>query len=408
MSNGLIEHLENALSLAMDWIVDIAQVKTEKLTIEKNSKNHCHEYWRGAIRGEYRVSTKTWGFFCPCWHTGQAVKALVMGLELDTTQKKGKYLDAAREGANFLLKNQIWDEGNDDHGLILAYEDYGHLVNISAILESCDGLFHLADYTGDANLEERAIAALDITSRKWYLKGKGLFVDAYDPVEGVVKNFCSGIDGGRPLADDYIFLKAWRRWKTKDVFKTVFLETIKKLVETEDPPGNWLSYAPASIGGGHIHPRHAYWWGAIPFMEAFKETGIQEYLDIAWRSADWYKKAIRRDGGLFRNTYVDFNTDSFGHATSGVACAVLAWLKMKEVTGTRKYDPLIAKCLNYCMMMQFRAPADENLRGSILEKVLPPDGTDGNPYHVRDLGTIFFIQAASKYLSMTRDSFKKE
>ena len=34
---------------------------------------------------------------------------------------------------------------------------------------------------------------------------------------------------------------------------------------------------------------------------------------------------------------------------------------------------------------------DPNLRGAVLEKVLPPDGTDRLPYRVRDLGTIFFL-----------------
>ena len=41
------------------------------------------------------------------------------------------------------------------------------------------------------------------------------------------------------------------------------------------------------------------------------------------------------------------------------------------------------------------------LRGAILEKVLPPDGTDRSPYHIRDLGTIFFVIAAEKYLELT-------
>jgi hypothetical protein len=34
-----------------------------------------------------------------------------------------------------------------------------------------------------------------------------------------------------------------------------------------------------------------------------------------------------------------------------------------------------------------------------MEKVLPPDGTDACPYYIRDLGTVFFIQAASRRLA---------
>ena len=43
--------------------------------------------------------------------------------------------------------------------------------------------------------------------------------------------------------------------------------------------------------------------------------------------------------------------------------------------------------------MQFTKVADPNLKGAILEKVLKPDGTDRLPYYVRDLGTIFYVQA---------------
>ena len=41
---------------------------------------------------------------------------------------------------------------------------------------------------------------------------------------------------------------------------------------------------------------------------------------------------------------------------------------------------------------------DRQSKGAILEKILPPDGSDNSPYHLRDLATIFFIQAVSEYL----------
>lgn len=54
------------------------------------------------------------------------------------------------------------------------------------------------------------------------------------------------------------------------------------------------------------------------------------------------------------------------------------------------------------MNMQFTNPEDPNLKGAILEKIMPPDGTDHNPYYIRDLGTIFFIQTISMYLLIFR------
>nr|MDO8085130.1 hypothetical protein [Candidatus Sigynarchaeum springense] len=390
----MIDTLKYSLELAVHWITDIAQVKTEKLTIEHDSANHKHTYWKGAIRGEYSVADKTWDFFCPCWHTGQAVKALVMASRVPGLKDRKEILDSAKEGANFLLVNQVWDEKDDDHGLILAYEDYGHLVNTSAILESCDGLLYLADATGNRLYRDRAIGALDFVARKLYHPGQGLFEDTYDPVKKATDNVYG--TGGRPLLDDAMFLKAWKLSGRED-FKRIFIETCDCLIEAEDPPGNWISFKPASVTGGHIHPRHAYWWG-MPFVDAYDAFKDPKYLAVAKRSAEWYARAIRKDGGMMRDTFVDFNTRSFGHATSGAACAVLFWLRLKEATGMERYDRAIETCLKCCTGLQFRVPQDENLLGAILEKVLPPDGTDRNPYYIRDLGTIFFIQAASAYL----------
>lgn len=55
--------LRKSLPLALDWLVDIAMMKTESLSSEQNSHKLEHKYWKGAIKGEYSVVTKTWDFF---------------------------------------------------------------------------------------------------------------------------------------------------------------------------------------------------------------------------------------------------------------------------------------------------------------------------------------------------------
>ncbi|OYT31570.1 MAG: hypothetical protein B6U94_02730 [Thermofilum sp. ex4484_79] len=57
------------------------------------------------------------------------------------------------------------------------------------------------------------------------------------------------------------------------------------------------------------------------------------------------------------------------------------------------------------MKVQFRNPEDLNLKGCILSKVLPSDGTDRSLYYIRDLATIFFIQAVTKLL---KPKYRKE
>jgi hypothetical protein len=74
------------------------------------------------------------------------------------------------------------------------------------------------------------------------------------------------------------------------------------------------------------------------------------------------------------------------------------FLRNLAAFGDKSLIPEIEKGLNYCCAVQFTNPQDSNLKGAILEKITPPDGTDSSPYYLRDLATIFFIQAASEYL----------
>ena len=392
--------LKNRILLACDWLSDIAIKKEEKLTTERNPKNLEQLHWKGAIKNEYIVATKEWQFYGPIWHSGQALKSLILASELDFVEDKKKYVNAAKEIATFIINNQIWDEKNPDNGLLLAFEDVLGEVTTSGIFEAIDGLFLLSELTKNDLYKERALGALKFCKDKLYVWGKGVFWDTYDSKTHEKKNpynfdKLEGF-GGRPMQDDSVYFTAWKLTHNKE-YKKIFYEICERLILDENPSGNWIKYFPCYPKKGYIHPRHAFWWGR-PFLKAYKDCGDKRFLEVAKRAGDWYKKAIRKDGGLFRNTYTDFNTTSFGHATSGTACAVLLWLELKNIIRIKVYDNLIRRCLNYCMKMQFTNPHDKNLLGCILEKVLPPDGTDRNPYFIRDLGTIFFIQAAVQYI----------
>ena len=382
--------LREALRLGCFWLTERSQVQDDVLSGEANSHHFTYTHWRGAFRGEYVAATRTWDFFCPIWHGGQAVKALALAYrELGDE----RLLDAARLGAAFILDKQTRNAQDEDHGLILAYEDYADRVNTSAILECLDGLFHLTETSGDYQYQRAGLDALGWVARKAYIPGEGLFRDSYNPVERrfvpwQTRNSPRPLAPGRPLLEDGVFLKG-SRLAERPEWRTAFFETAERLLTEEDPPGNWMHFKPANALRGVIHPRHAYWWG-MPMIDAWQESGKSRYLDCARRAADWYVRAQRHDGGLLRNTYLDFNTDSFGHETSGIACAAVFWQKMQQATGITDYDGPIQLALDYCQKVQFTRPTDENLRGAILSKVLPPDGSDRSPYHLRDLGTILF------------------
>jgi hypothetical protein len=130
-----------------------------------------------------------------------------------------------------------------------------------------------------------------------------------------------------------------------------------------------------------------------------KATGDERYLACARRSARWYADAMRLDGGFFRSTGPGFKTPSFDHATSGIACASILWLELAQEYGDAQWDEHLARALRYCYAMQFTEVKDENLRGAVLEKVVHPNGSDVPPWYLRDIGTFFYIQAASRGLS---------
>jgi hypothetical protein len=238
-------------------------------------------------------------------------------------------------------------------------------------------------------------------AKKACLSGEGLIQDVYDPAARQIIEVPQWVEGklsarGRPLLDDAVFLTGYER-SGEESFRTLFFEIADRLLATEAPPGNWIGFGPCDPQAGNIHPRQAYWWGK-PMIRAWQVDKNEKYLACARRATDWYRQALRADGGIIRNTYRDFNTDSFGHATSGTACAAILFQEFAAATGSDDYREPAERALRFCMSMQMRTPRDSNLTGVILEKVLSPDGTDRNPYYVRDLGTIFFIQAAAAAL----------
>ncbi len=381
-----------SLQLACRWITERAMIRSTEPPFDadvtfKNPQRYPD--WRGAFRGEYSSAQQRWDVFGPIWHTGHGVKALALaGQALDDRQ----LLDEARYAADFLLRHQNRDESNDDHGLIPAYED-DHCSSTSCLLEGLSGLFTLSEVTDDSGYADAAIRALRWVQRKAFMPEEGLFRDGYNLQDRRFEQPAWwGSDViGRPLIDDGVFITGYERTGDES-FKAVMVRLAERLLADEDPPGNWKLYPPNVAATGKIHPRHAYWWGR-PLWMVHRHTGDQRYLDACRRSAQWYVRAMRADGGIFRDTYPDFTTPSFGQATSGIACAVILWHDLAVYAGDTQWDGPMRKAIRFCRSMQMVQCQDENLHGAILEKVHPPCGSDAPPWYLRDVGTSFYVQA---------------
>lgn len=372
--------------MALEWLSGPGMVKDNK-PVGKVGEAMGYSCWNGAIRGEYLSSEKEWESFCPIWHTGQAVKAFVMAAD---AFEMPELLEDAVKAADFILAQQL--KTGVDSGLILAYEVMAGKVNTSAVLESLDGLFMLTDASGVKKYEECAVRALEWTARRTWMPELSKFRDIYSPSEGrfLEKDADSQ---NRPLLDDAVFWKGWKRSGNEN-FKKIALATAETLLKDEEPAGNWIKYIPCRTARTLIHPRHAFWWGK-PMLTLYQETKDERFLQVFKRAVDWYRQALRIDGGLFRDTKADFSTSSFGHAASGSACAAIMFEKLYSIDRDETLLPLIDKAENFCMAMQLTHPEEPSLKGAVLEKVCFPTGSDTIPFLVRDLGSIFFIQAAS-------------
>ncbi len=390
------EEWVQSLRAACRWLTEHSMVQCDELPDAQNPHGYHYASWRGAIR-EYDARRGHWHVFGPIWHTGQAAKALAMaGRVLDDSE----LVDAAKTAGHFVLRAQVNDPNDPDHGAIFAMENAdGDVSATSCMLESLDGLIELSTVTGDDAWWDAALRCLQWTRNRLFLPDEGLFLDDFRlstrTAESAPNTLLHGVPG-RPLLEDGVFLKAAIRTGDPDL-AYVFYTTAERLLAEENPAGNWINFPPCDAVAGLLHPRQAYWWGR-PMVRAWQHSGEPRYLHCARRAAEWYRHAQRVDGGMFRVTDRDFVTSTFDCATSGILCGGLIWSDLIRAGEGDIYHEPLRRALGFGYRMQFGETANANLAGAILEKVLPPDRTDRPNFAVRDLGTIFYIQLVATML----------
>src|SRR5205823_6173368 len=131
---------------------------------------------KGALRGDYRTADRKWDFTCPMSHTAQALKALVMASRVIEDEQ---YLAGARLSAEFIGAERNSDRRSKNFGLLFAYEYKADEVNTEALLQTVDGLFAVAEATGDRKYSDWGLDAVFWAARNAYVSD-GLFRDAFD------------------------------------------------------------------------------------------------------------------------------------------------------------------------------------------------------------------------------------
>ncbi|MFB3905211.1 MAG: hypothetical protein ACE15E_17310 [Acidobacteriota bacterium] len=359
-----------------DWLADVSQV------LAQDDPSY------GAMKGEYDTRSRKWAFYGPFWHTGQAVRVLLMAYQ---DSGKEKYLKHAVLGGEYMTRHQIKDKSDKLYGFVHGREIAQ--ANTASQVENFMALYDLYKVTKDPSWRERFHLALDWVAKNAYLDGQGLFYNHYEPAT----DSFAPVEKSRPTNDDAVFGVGYREFNDPRYLK-IFLETADRLLREEDPPGNWMKYPPCRPdvfdGQGRMHPRHAWWWG-YPMLTAYDLTGDKKYLDAAVRAAQWYIDNNNLDGGYYYNVTKSGGKHlSFDFCTSAVGCAMIMWIDLWKRTGEEKYLKEIETSLGFLLRCQLRDDVeDPAVRGAFFEGMLPPDGTLAPGFYFRDIATIYSVRA---------------
>ncbi|CAA9560264.1 MAG: hypothetical protein AVDCRST_MAG73-3638 [uncultured Thermomicrobiales bacterium] len=394
MDQSTHDRLTTALRCATDWLVDIAQVGPGRPF--GDPKGYPHADYTGAMRTEYDTKTRRWTVNGPAFHTGQAVRALLVaaGRTGDT-----RYREAAIRGGAFLLRERIDEAGHPQRGLLLSLEQNDDEINVQVTWEALSGLLDLHEATGDGVYLGAVRTSADLLLDGAYLPEERLMRDHYSLRQRAFVGDADNELPGRAMLDDAVLLRLSER-TGEARYREAFLAMADRLLEEEGPPGTWLRFPPWRPEQRKIHNRKSWWWGH-PLLAAFDATGDERYLAGATRAGDWYLRTQTVDGALYYAPDPDERHRAFEMCTSVVAVAILFWADLWRRTDEPRFRAGIRRALPYLLAAQFGADAgDPDVVGAFFESPNPPDGTVAPGFQVRDLATVFGVRALNAVLEL--------
>jgi hypothetical protein len=349
----------------------------------------------GAIRNEYNTKTHTWYLNGPVWHTGQAIRALVIAYRHTSDDA---LLQVCADMGDYIVRNIVDDPGGPNHGLLLAYEGDNVAVNNQIVFETIPGLLDLAEVLDDRSWVDHASRAADFTLGG-FLPEEGLLVDHYHVDEARFVGDPDNPYPGRPALDDAA-LHLLAQATGQDKYNEVFLSIADRTVREEDPLGTWIIFPPWDYRTGRMHIRTSWWWG-YPMLKAYDISNDPRFWQAALRVGDWYLEQQNLDGGFYYSPQVQGKHSSFGLATSGAAVASIIWSELFTRTGDKRYRDAINRSVRFLITAQFSQDVDDpNIRGALWESPNAADGSGCPGYYIRDIATIFAIRALDKVLGI--------
>lgn len=390
------EQAEILMAGAANWLAHTARVRDASDTFDDDRAYPVPDSgYLGAVRNEYDSKTGTWSLNGPVWHTGQAIRAVLIEYRRNGDES---LLAAARAMGEYVLRNIVDDPGHPNHGLMLSYEGDNATSNMQVTFETLPGLFDLADVTGERHWIDATRQAADFALQGFNFD-EGLIADHYHVAEQRFIIDPDNVLPGRIALDDSALatlstLTGDRR------YLDVFMQMAERALRDEDPAGTWIVYPPWHRDTGRLHIRASWWWG-YSLLTAYDESGDDRFLHGAIRAGDWYRAQQHLDGGFPYSPLLDGRHGSFALATSGAAVSTVIWCDLYERTGDTSYLSAIERSLRFLFAARLdESNADSNVRGALRETLNVPDGSTSPGYRVRDIAPIFAIRALDRALRL--------
>lgn len=390
----VLESSKRVMAEGARWLAQVARVKSLDDQF-LDPRSYPTADYIGAIRNEYDTKSRTWSVNGPVWHTGQAVRALLIAYR---HTRDLSLRDAGTEMGRYIVRNIVVAPGEQNHNLMLAYEGDNFTVNNQTVFETIPGLLDLAQALGDSSYVEHASRAADF-ALGGFLPSEGLITDHYNVNEA---RFVQDKDNplpGRPLLDDGALHQLGKE-TGDDRYTQIFLTMADRALREENPPGSWIIFPPWNQQTGRLHIRTSWWWG-YPLLLAYDLSKDLRFWEASVRVGDWYLAQQNHDGGFYYSPLINRKHTSFGLATSGAAVASIIWSDLFTRTGNLKYKDAINRSIRFLLAAQFSDESvDPNTCGALWETIHPPDGTVCPGFLIRDIATIFAIRALDKVLSV--------
>lgn len=374
--------LGTAFVRAAAWLAFVAPVRGAETPFAAPIP-YPHGDYVGATRTEYDTKARRWSLNGPVWHTGQAIRAmLVAGRRLGDD----RYREAAVRSGEFMLREQR------DDGLLLSFEDRADRVNVQVTFEAISGLLDLHTATGDDRYLTAARRATDFILDGGWLPDASLIRDHYTLDPPAFVGDAENKLPGRAMLDDATLLRLADA-TGDDRYRDMFIAMARRILREEGPPGTWLQFPPWEPAVGRIHARKSWWWG-WPLLGAYDATGEQPFMDAAVRAGDYYLRTANLDGGHYYTPNPEGRHNSYGVCVSVAACAGLLWHDLWRRTGDDvKYLPAIRRSVGFLLAAQFADDVeDANVRGALFESLNVPDGSLAPGFRVRDIAAIFALR----------------